>query len=182
MSDSALTLADLLIWKGNFKYDIEEGSSVTSKWPKSEPTEPAFNGEISYVRSFIDEEKEKNRNFENKLHREQLLQKLKDIEAIGEDWNENAKGPNDFAIAFSKDLIDQFVENNFIPNRLTQSIEEGVSFVFSKGKLFLYLEIYNDAEMGVLVEDYENKSVLKNKEVSSQQEILEEISEFFDYV
>lgn len=181
MSDSAVTLDNLTIWTGNKTCKDKEVFS-TKNWNKEKTEETAFNDEISYVRSSIHQENEGILDRELQLHRTRLLQKLSDIEALGDDWNEDVTGPNDYAITFSKDLIDQLVENQFIPDRLTQSVEEGVSFVFAKGKRFLYLEIYNDTEMGVLVEDYENKRVLKNREVSSQQEILEELSEFFDYV
>jgi len=181
MSDSAVTLDNLAIWTGNYISKNKEGFSTKSRY-KEKTEETAFNNEISYVRSSIHQENEGILGLEIQRHRNRLMQKLSDIEALGDDWSEDVKGPNEFAISFSEKLIDQLVEDSFIPDRLTQSVEEGVSFVFAKENCFLYLEIYNDTEMGLLVEDYKNKRVLKNKEMSSQREILEEISEFFDYV
>ena len=181
MSDSAVSLDKLTIWTGNYRYkDREQFASKSLNREKTEET--AFNDEIRYVRSLIHQENEGILIQEIQRQRNRLMQKLTDIAALGDDWSEDVKGPNEFVISFSEELIDQLVENSFIPDRLTQSVEEGVSFVFAKENRFLYLEIYNDTEMGLLVEDYENKLVLKNKEVSSRQEILEEISEFFNYV
>lgn len=74
------------------------------------------------------------------------------------------------------------IENELLPIRITQSIEEGICFVFRNDQQFLYIEIYNNEEFGIVIEDYNKKKILKNKELIHQQEILEEIIEFNNYV
>lgn len=141
----------------------------------------AFNDDIDYVGTIS--ESDNSNKINSRMQKLQLLNQLEYIEILGNEWTEeDVKGPNEFTLAYSKELIAQIVENGLVPIRITQSIEEGISFVFKKNRYFLYLEIYNDQEIGILIEDYENKKIVANKELFTQQEIIFELLKFYNYV
>lgn len=106
--------------------------------------------------------------------------KLDIIESIGDNWDneDSAKGQNNFSIKFSRELAFQITENNLMPLMITQSIEEGICFVFKSSNKYLYLEIYNDHEIGLIIEDYLNKKTLRNISIKSKQDIIREINNF----
>jgi hypothetical protein len=197
MNGAAITLTDLIIspdWKRRENFSLDKtaihklegwetsASSTPSTIEEDDIEENSFNHEIDYVDSPITQEKEAYIKQNMQQERAQLLAELENIMLLGDSWSDEVKGPNDYVISYSRNLIEQFLKNSFVPSRLTQSIEEGMSFVFMRNKLFFYLEIYNDKEMGVLIEDYDNKKVLINKEVNSQHEILEVLSEFYNTI
>lgn len=109
-----------------------------------------------------------------------ISNKLDIIESIGDNWdNDGTKGPNSFSIQFSRELAFQVIENNFMPLTISQSVEEGICFVFKDGNKYLYIEIYNDEEIGLIIEDYKNKKILKNISIKSKQDIINEINKFY---
>ena len=110
-----------------------------------------------------------------------LLSHIDTIEKAGENWTEeDINAPNEYTINFSREIIPQLVENQFIPLRISQSAEEGICFVFNKNKLSFYFEVYNDKELGILVENFDDKKIIKNKEIHSGQELLNELTEFYN--
>lgn len=110
-----------------------------------------------------------------------ILNKIDAIEAVGDDWNEEGvKGPNAYVLDLSRELARQFVDNDIYPITVTQTIEEGASFVFKNSTKMLYLEIYNDKEMGIITEDFERRQILSNKQIESQVDVVRELTLFFN--
>jgi hypothetical protein len=182
MSSAAITINDLFYFQNYNNSDeyYTEKVGAESNYLKEGSV---FNNDIDFVNSSIKEEKNEISIREKRYNRKYYLSQIDFIEAIGDDWSEeHTKGPNDFAIRFSRELVYQLIENELLPIRITQSIEEGMCFVFRNDQQFLYIEIYNDEEFGIVIEDYNKKKILKNKELIHQQEILEEIIEFNNYV
>lgn len=107
--------------------------------------------------------------------------KLDIIESIGDNWDNDGltKGPNYLSIKFSRELAFQITENNFMPLMVTQSVEEGTCFAFKNSDKYLYIEIYNDLEIGLIIEDYLNKKTLRNIPLKSKQDIILEINKFY---
>lgn len=117
----------------------------------------------------------------NSINLSIINNKLDIIESIGDNWDDEGsiKGPNDFSIKFSRELAFKITENSFMPSVVTQSAEEGICFVFKSGNKFLYIEIYNDRELGLIIEDYLNKKTLKNMSIESSNDIIKEINSFY---
>lgn len=188
MSCAAVTFHDLSVLpcleNRDPSYLLDQTSPTTTTSVKKPSKEGAvFNDEIDFEPSTVNTvalEREKNIDFEREIINQQLLKQIINIEIIGNEWSdENIKGPNEFVIAYAKGLIPQMVVNDLIPFRVTQSIEEGISFVFKNDNKLFYLEIYNDNEIGILIEDYYNKIILKNKELQNYEEIFDELNNFF---
>ncbi len=163
-----------------------EGLSLISCRETDERKSAVFNDDIDFNLSKINTvsgEREKNIEIEREQSKKQLLEQLNNIVLMGSEWNDDGiQGPNEFTVSYAKELIPQLVINDTIPIRITQSIEEGISFVFKNKNQFFYLEIYNDKEIGFLIEDYINKSIIKNKEVKDQNIIFDELHCFFNCI
>ncbi|NQU68149.1 MAG: hypothetical protein HQ510_09420 [Candidatus Marinimicrobia bacterium] len=121
----------------------------------------------------IDEKLYKDRSLKS------ILNKLNEMYVVGDNWHEDAlNGPDINTIEFSTILTYQFIENDFFPTVVTQTVEEGICFVFKNKQKYFYLEIYNDGEAGIIVEDYNSKIIISNKSVSTTNDIISEVSQF----
>ena len=83
----------------------------------------------------------------------------------------------DEVIVFTNDLLNKL---NKIPNRITDTVEQGLCLVFKNNTKVLYLEIYNDGEKGYIIEDFKEKIILKNEVVFTSYEIVSVINEFMN--
>lgn len=109
-----------------------------------------------------------------------LMNKLDEIRRAGNNWcDENIPGPNDIVLSKSKTLINDLVANNMIPSRITPTVEEGICFIFKNINKIMYLELYNDGEMGYIIEENEQKKILDNAEILHFEEILNIVNRFF---
>ncbi len=99
----------------------------------SNATEKEFEDSNTVEQLIINDNKRINLNIINN--------KIDIIESIGDDWDNDGltKGPNDFSIKFSREIAFQIIENNFMPLMITQSIEEGICFVFKSNNKYLYI-------------------------------------------
>lgn len=188
MSTIALTANNFF----DFTEDETDNAAIFSKQelqshPMDMPTtnaietrETVFDSNVDVVKSRAAVADTEIKQVERNQQLASIYSKLSAIAAIGDEWNdEGIKGPNSYAIETSKDLATQFVENELLPIIVTQTVEEGISFVFKNSSKTLYLEIYNDEEMGIITEDYESRKILSNKQVKSQPELLRELNLFF---
>lgn len=174
MTSAAVTINDLSLFP-KFRETFYNNQDAIIKTKQSEVS--AFNYDISYTDASINVDE----LYSKEIYKDQLLSQIEAIEILGDEWSEDdVKGPNSYVINYSEELVRQLVDNDLLPLRITQSIEEGISFVFKNKMMFFYLEIYNDKEFGILIEDYTNKSIVNNKEVFNHQEILEELTVFFN--
>jgi hypothetical protein len=99
------------------------------------------------------------------------------------DWKEikekyDFNPPNEFVFNFSKNFIKNLINNKLQPYRISPSAEEGICFMFKKDYKILYFEIYNDKEMGYIIEDEKNKKILDNKNIKDENEILQVLMNF----
>lgn len=109
--------------------------------------------------------------------------RLEQISIIGDDWIEDdgIKGPNEYVIEFSKALIERLVDNNLFPIRITPTVEEGLCFVFEEKDNTLYLELYNDKDIGYIIENTKRKEIIANEDLFTCVQIIETVSIFFNY-
>lgn len=99
-----------------------------------------------------------------------LKEKLDELESYGIEWFDQdiPIGPSKEVIADVRDLIPDFVDNDIIPFRIAPSIEEGLCLVFRNKDIFLYLEFYNDGDIGLIAEDRKKKSIIANIDLTKQ--------------
>jgi hypothetical protein len=97
-----------------------------------------------------------------------------------EEYNFNP--PNAYVLNFSKAFINNLIENGLKNFEITPSAEEGICFIFRRNNNVLYFEIYNDEEMGYIVEDEKKKIVIENKEISSEEEIIKVLQNFYKVI
>lgn len=103
-----------------------------------------------------------------------LINRLYDIRANRETWEEEegVAAPSDEVIDKSLILIHDLVSNELVPIRISPTVEEGICFVFRKGDEQLYLELYNDNEIGLIIENPKTKTILANESIESMESIL----------
>jgi hypothetical protein len=81
-----------------------------------------------------------------------------------ENWSDEdiPVGPNKAVLRIVKEMLPEFIENNLIPFRITPSSDEGLCLVFASENKIVYLEYYNDEDIGLISEDFFKKKVLDN--------------------
>jgi len=77
-------------------------------------------------------------------------------------------------------LLKSLAEKNIFPDRMSPSIEEGLCLNFRINDLVIYLELYNDGEIGYLTENVKNKKIIENEDLNSILEFIERIEEIFN--
>lgn len=114
----------------------------------------------------------------------QLLEKqknhLKEIMIAGDSWSEeNIPGPNSKVITRVEYIINELANYYIFSDRITQTVEEGICMVFFHADKTMFFEIYNDGELGYIIEDRINKRILRNENVININESIKKISSFF---
>jgi hypothetical protein len=104
-----------------------------------------------------------------------MIKKLERLETYGIDWFDEdiPVGPEKKILDEIKELIPDFVHNNLIPFRIVPSIEEGVCLSFKKDNIIVYVEFYNDGDIGLIAEDYVKKCIIKNINLTKENVIPE---------
>ena len=185
MSDTAITLNDTVAFiDDNSSSSFFSWTDIHSKplfrlREVYSPESPVYYGFDEIKESNIDEEFENSSLAKLNQEKEKFISEIEALPLLESYYkNQNISLPNDYAISCSIELVCAFLDNELVPYRIAPSVEEGVCFVFKKEKKFLYIEIYNDKELGLIIEDYENKKILKNIEASKIEELIVEVKEF----
>ena len=97
-----------------------------------------------------------------------LNEKIDYLERYGIDWNDEDidVGPNDRVIETLRRTIPKLVKNELVPSRIAPSIDEGACIVFQKERILVYLEFYNDGDVGLISEDIVDNIILENKDLN----------------
>jgi hypothetical protein len=64
------------------------------------------------------------------------------------------------------------------PDRINR-IEDGVCFTYRNGEEILYLEIYDDKEMGYIIENKKKKKIIENTNVTTAEEMINVLRKFY---
>ncbi|MCF8137368.1 MAG: hypothetical protein K9K63_08675 [Desulfotignum sp.] len=93
-----------------------------------------------------------------------LWNHIDNLKQYGVEWADRdiEIGPTDAVMEKARNLIPKLVHNNLIPFRITPSMEEGVCIAFQKNSILVYIEFYNDGDIGMIAEDYIGKRILEN--------------------
>jgi len=73
--------------------------------------------------------------------------------------------PNSTSLILSELIIKDLEKYGLLPNRVSASAEGGFCLIFKKQDSALYLEVYNDGEIGFIVENFIQKRILDNREI-----------------
>ena len=176
MTTNALTITGLNLFDMS---GLESGSIFSKQMTKDKSLKRLDNINVDILSDSISNKQSLNsRSLKNK-YLTSILNKLEEMYIVGDKWHEDElEGPNINTIELSTSLTYQFIENDFFPTVVTQTVEEGICFVFGKNKRYLYLEIYNDGEIGIIIEDYSSRKIMSNKSVTTIKDIISEVSQF----
>jgi hypothetical protein len=108
---------------------------------------------------------------------------LAEIEKIATDKHKIAKEynidpPNAYTINLSKSFTVQLFNENIIPHRITFSADGGMCFVFKNNKYMIHFEIYNDKEMGYIINDIKKKEIIRNENITNLDQIMKIVYSF----
>jgi len=120
-------------------------------------------------------------NDNQKFFIEEAIEKLNFV-IIGDKEYLEAEGvalPNDYVIGLTNKLISNLAPENIFPSNISTSIEEGICLSFKKSSKILYFELYNNGELGYIIEDAKEKKILENEDLNSINEATDKIKEFF---
>ncbi len=100
-------------------------------------------------------------------------------------WKECEKSlideiPNDISLSKLSELISGLLNDHIIPDKITTSAEGGICLEFKKENQRLYFEVYNNGEMGYIIEDTVLKKTIENEDASSIWEFLEKLNKFLN--
>ena len=74
-----------------------------------------------------------------------------------------------------KNLLNQY---NLNPNRISLLPNGGVCFIFKNSNIVIYFEIYNDGEMGYIVEDIMDYKIIDNKDILDLQVFIKILNSY----
>jgi hypothetical protein len=63
-------------------------------------------------------------------------------------------------------------ENNLKTHRINLLPEGGVCFIFKKNNFTIYFEIYNNGEMGYIIEDSINHKMIDNQDIKNFNDLI----------
>lgn len=106
-----------------------------------------------------------------------LLYKLINEVLEYNNYNKNSKNYNEnIAIPPSWDTLNDVAEflpellsNGLNPYRFSPSVDEGLCIMFKKEDIIIYVEFYNDGDIGLIAENFKDKKVLINEDVAKEQ-------------
>lgn len=112
--------------------------------------------------------------------RETWIKKLEDIKSSSEAYliDDFIEMPNELAINYAYQLIMQLSELNIFPDKLSASADEGICMKFQNKSRNLFFEVYNNGELGYIIEDVYNSRIVENEDVYSIKEISYKINDF----
>ena len=109
---------------------------------------------------------------------DKLLNKINIIEKIGNNWHEDGiPAPTIEVLNLGRKLIPDLVKNFDGNIRVTQTVDEGLAFVFTIYDYKLYLELYNDGDIGYISTNEIEKKIIEC-DVISEDQIISVISKF----
>ncbi len=107
----------------------------------------------------------------------QLVDQLTEIQSLA--MEADVESPSAYSLVLAELALSKLKQENFLPNRITYTVDGGYCFVFKKSTQALYLEIYNDRELGFIIEDFVKKEIIENKEIELR-EVAEVIENFLE--
>lgn len=142
---------------------------------KSIPNEESGSGYISDKVITRDENNEMNLNsLKVKINNYESLILNKNFMILDElyqnasPWfEEGVSAPNKHSIDLTKTLLYYLANKRIFTYKISPTIEEGIMLTFKNKFNKLYFELYNDGQIGYIIEDTLAKKILDNKDLNS---------------
>lgn len=91
---------------------------------------------------------------------------------------EGINPPNEKATSYAKELLSTLAYNKINPAKISTLAEEGIAFKFQRENKIMHFEIYNNGEIGYIIEDFKQKKTLENRDIFSFEEAFNSINSF----
>lgn len=93
--------------------------------------------------------------------------------------NDGIDIPNEMVINYACQIIKEISETNNFPYRISTLADEGLSIQFKNNNKSLHYEIYNDGDVGYIIEDSYTGDILDNEDLNSLSESINRIEKFY---
>lgn len=94
--------------------------------------------------------------------------------------SEGIEPPNNESIGLFLFFLDKLAKKNIFPDKVSTSAEEGICLKFVNFPQNLYFEIYNDGQLGYIVEDFHKRFIVENADLENINFAIKKIQEFLD--
>lgn len=111
---------------------------------------------------------------------EEIIKKMHETILIEDGYleNENEEIPSIEIIQKTTELLTQLSVLDIYPERVNTSIDGGMCLIFEKLPLRLFLELYNNNEIGYIIEEINLKRLIENEEIKTLEETKNKIVNF----
>lgn len=86
---------------------------------------------------------------------------------------------NSDVLVTTKRILKNLIDLDLIPSRVQNCIEGGITIIYKKEYLIYYLEIYNDGEIGYIIENTHWKKIIFNSEIK-EDNIVSSVNNFLN--
>ena len=106
--------------------------------------------------------------------------RLDEVKEESYDWSIefNTPPPSETVWELVRNLSPELISREIEPYRIAPTIEEGLCLNFTNGNEKLFLEIYNDGDIGYIIENSHSKTIIENADISPE-EIIFLIERFY---
>ena len=114
---------------------------------------------------------------------ESVQEKINKVKELDQSWadEEGIALPDETAIKQTCNFVKNLADYEIYPDRVNPSAEGGICLSFHNGTQILHFEIYNDGELGYIIEDRYKKEILENQEIKYLSTMIERIKEFYNF-
>lgn len=153
---------------------------------------PEFHNSLAHFNTFfnnIDEvavyqEKINTQPLENN---EDFISKYNELEVIisriattkNNIFDDDISNPSEDVVQKTFSFVNSLKKYFLFPDKINPSVEEGICLTFENGNYVLHFEIYNDGDLGYIIEDRINKEVVENEDVETLDQMINRINKFY---
>ncbi|MDA3892585.1 MAG: hypothetical protein PF517_13050 [Salinivirgaceae bacterium] len=94
--------------------------------------------------------------------------------------DENIEPPTINVIEKATQLINCLAPKGIFPDNITTSAEEGICLSFGNGDETMFFELYNNGELGYIIENKIDKAIVENEDVLSLSESQIIVEDFYN--
>lgn len=90
------------------------------------------------------------------------------------------KQPNLYTINLLNKILIKLIPYSIFPDRISATVEEGICLVFLNmdRNENLYIELYNNKEIGYIINNYKQKRIIENEDIKNFEDIIKIVLRF----